>query len=140
VKHGCGGKQRTRAYYAWVSMNQRCANPRSRDFPNYGGRGIAVCESWRDFRAFLADMGEPPAGTSLDRVDNALGYSAANCRWATPATQRRNCRAVRALSFAGRDMLVGDWERELGLSQGAIYHRLRKGWSLEKALTTRRAA
>lgn len=68
-------------------MRQRCQNPRSVDYPTYGGRGIRVCERWQDFRNFVADMGERPTGKSIDRINNDGNYEPANCRWATPKEQ-----------------------------------------------------
>ena len=80
------------AYTSWSSMVQRCTNTDDPNWPSYGGRGITVCERWMHFPFFLADMGERPKGTTLDRRDNDKGYSPENCRWATPATQRKNQR------------------------------------------------
>ena len=82
----------TSVYRRWANMVQRCTNPASPAWANYGGRGIKVCERWMTFENFLADMGEPPAGRSLDRTDNDGNYEPSNCRWATRSEQNANQR------------------------------------------------
>lgn len=81
---------RSATYSSWHAMRQRCTNPRHRAYPRYGGRGIVVCERWRSFKNFLADMGERPPGRTLDRRDNDGPYAPWNCRWATAKEQNRN--------------------------------------------------
>lgn len=80
----------TPTYKSWRAMLTRCENENHVAFHRYGGRGIAVCPEWHDFRSFLHDMGQRPAGRTLDRIDNDAGYHAANCKWSTPAEQARN--------------------------------------------------
>ena len=89
LKHGEKG---SKLYRRWVGMKDRCYNPKNKFFHRYGGRGITVCERWRnDYSAFASDMGQPPSPThSIDRINNGGGYEPANCRWATPAEQARN--------------------------------------------------
>lgn len=125
----------SRAYRKWAGMMNRCGNQKDRNWPNYGGRDITVCDRWRDFLNFLEDMGEPPEGTTLDRIDNEKGYTPRNCRWATPKQQARNRRTNTMLSFRGRTMCVAEWAEELGWSQVCIISRLERGWTIERTLT-----
>ena len=104
TKHGYN---RTPTYVVWSNMWARCTNPKRRDYKNYGGRGIVVCQRWERFEHFLADMGEKPGSLSLDRINNDEGYSPNNCRWATASEQRRNQRPthiVRATAEIGKAM------------------------------------
>lgn len=77
-------------YNTWAMILSRCGNPKNDRYQRYGGRGISVCDRWHDFSSFLADMGERPAGTSIDRKDNDGNYEPGNCRWATDIEQTRN--------------------------------------------------
>lgn len=90
-KHGHNNRLgQSPTYKSWDDMLSRCRRPSHNSYPQYGGRGITVCERWLDFRNFLADMGERPAGMSLDRRDGSKGYDPGNCRWATQKQQVRN--------------------------------------------------
>ncbi len=92
--HGQSGSNRTPTYAAWVSAKSRCFNPKNKDFKNWGGRGISMCQEWADdFLAFCRHMGPRPDGLTLDRKDNDGDYEPGNCRWATWKEQAQNKRA-----------------------------------------------
>lgn len=133
IKHG-GSK--TRAYGSWDAMTQRCTNPKHKAFHRYGGRGIVICDRWRDFANFLADMGQPPSDKhSLERENNDLGYSLDNCKWATKIEQQNNMARNRRLTLNDKTLTVAQWARVLGVRPQLIDQRLRRGWSLERTLT-----
>jgi hypothetical protein len=127
----------THTYYSWSGMIARCTDRNNPAYHNYGGRGIEVCERWRDFRNFLSDMGEAPPGKTIDRKDNDEGYSKENCRWATRREQARNTRRNHMLEIGGGSLCLTDFAKSVGLSRGVLSDRINKlGWSLERAATT----
>lgn len=124
------GRSQTQAHRAWLNMRDRCLNPRAKSWPDYGGRGITICDRWREsFENFYADMGDPPPGTSIDRIDNERGYEPGNCRWTTMDVQGKNRRRVVRIEFDGRNQTLKEWGTELGLSWVAIRERYRRGES-----------
>ena len=134
--HGVRGNK-TPTYQTWVSMRERCYNKKRYNFKWYGGRGITVCDSWRQFKNFLNDMGERPPNKTLDRIDNNSNYEKSNCRWATRKEQGRNSRRNHIVSFNGRDLPIVVWAEEYGVNASTLQTRLNRcKWSVKKALTT----
>lgn len=129
-----GKNNGTPTYQSWMAMRVRCAYKKHPAFHQYGGRGIAVCERWQAFENFLADMGERPAGTTLDRVDNDRGYEPGNCRWATRSAQARNRRSSRRLRAHGVTDTIVAWSDRTGISAACIRERLKRGWPPERAV------
>jgi len=133
VSCGCirprhGGKG-TRAYGIWRSMLNRVA----KDL-HYIERGIFVCERWKQFPAFLEDLGQPPVGATLERNDNERGYEPGNCRWATRKEQARNTRRNVRISFYGCEFTLAEWAERLGIKYWTLYSRYRAGWTPERML------
>lgn len=125
--HGMTG---TPTFKSWESMLQRCYNENAPDYPRYGGRGIRVCPQWKaSFITFFEEMGERPEETSLDRIDNAKGYSAQNCRWATRSEQQRNKDNSHNVTFNGKTQALIDWARDTGIAYGVLLRRRYAGWS-----------
>lgn len=133
---GTHRKTGTPTFNSWESMRARCSNPLSAHYAIYGGRGIRVCQRWSDsFQAFLDDMGERPAGTTIDRIDNSGNYEPGNCRWATPTEQARNKRNNVVLEFDDKSLCVPEWAERTGLPQHVIRSRLRRGWTVPETLS-----
>ena len=129
--------QRTKMpeYRSWTSMKTRCNNPNSNVYKHYGGRGITYCNHWEKFENFLEDMGTRPEGTSLDRINNNLGYSDYNCRWATREQQNHNRRDNHNLTYKGETLPMNAMARKHGIPRSTLRKRLYKyGWTIEKAL------
>jgi hypothetical protein len=128
------GQSRTPAYNIWCKLRDRCDNPQNKEYRYWGGRGITYDPRWNSFENFYADMGDPPKGTSIDRVNNDDNYSAGNCRWATPLTQSRNNRQAHPVTSNGRTMLLVDWAKELGIKPAALSQRMSRGMTPEQAV------
>jgi len=134
------GMTHSMIYSRWAGMLQRCTNPNSSGYKDYGGRGIKVCTRWAKFENFLADMGVPSdPKMQLDRFPNTDGdYEPGNVRWATTMQQSDNKTRTRKLTFDGKTMTIREWG-ELGpIPRWLIHQRLSKGWSVSDALTTER--
>lgn len=123
---GCG----TSIHNVWRSMKQRCLDKDSQAYDYYGGRGITICDRWLSFEAFREDLGEKPAGMSLDRIDNNGPYSPENCRWASAAQQARNRKSNINVVIDNRTMCLSDWCNQRNLNYYKM-KRLRKEISLQ---------
>lgn len=130
------GMYKTRIYKTWLSMKDRCCNKNNKNYKYYGGRGINVCSRWHSFTNFYDDMGDRPENMSIERMDNDGNYETGNCKWATAAEQGANKRNNRILQFNGITLNTSQWARKIGMTPGVIYERLKRGWSVEKILTT----
>jgi hypothetical protein len=135
----CSSKSRLKnrhdlTYSSWSSMIDRCQRPKATGFDNYGGRGISICERWLDYENFLADMGERPGGTTLDREDTDGDYKPGNCRWATQLEQARNRRTNLVVSMNGETKCLMEWSKQLGIRYSLLWSRItKKGMSLKEA-------
>ncbi len=128
-------------YRTWTNMKTRCYNVNNKSYKNYGGRGITMCERWKNsFINFLEDVGEKPSlKHSLDRRDNEKGYYKDNCYWATPKQQANNTRCSKLITFQNRTQTLMQWTDELGLKYKSVFCRIKYlGWSIEDALTVKR--
>jgi len=125
-------------YNTWVHMIQRCHNPQNKDYKNYGGRGIQVCDMWREsFEAFLFMVGKRPnIKDTIERIDTNKGYEPGNVRWASRAEQNLNTRSNVKLTIDGETKTVSEWSRDARctVSMFTIYKRLDRGWDAERAV------
>ena len=132
LKHGL---TYTPEYKVWRGMLERC-DERSLDRHLYFDRGITVCPEWQSVAQFVADMGPRPSPKhSIDRINNDLGYSKENCRWATWVEQARNKRTNKIVTFRGESRSLAEWASISGVSRGCIGMRLRSGWPVDRAIT-----
>ncbi len=136
-RHGLTG---TPEYAAWSEMKKRCYNTNSHSFPNYGGRGITVCDEWRyDVVAFVAYIGRRPSPShSIGRIDNNLGYQPGNVRWETLTEQANNKRSVARIIVDGQEESAHIVAGKKGLTGPQYRHRVERGWPAEVAATTPR--
>jgi hypothetical protein len=122
------GMSRTSTYQVWLNMVNRCIDPKDAAFSQYGGRGITVCERWRNsFENFLADMGERPSSKSIDRINNDGRYAKDNCRWATRAEQARNTARTINITIDGETLCLTDWAARAGRKYSTLYAAHRRG-------------
>jgi hypothetical protein len=131
---GDRGKSATRK--SWEAMISRCPKIDDKDFSRYGRFGITVCERWRRFDNFLADMGVRPEGKTIDRIDNAGNYEPDNCRWATYREQRKNRGVARLFNYEGQQLMAIEIMEltQTAIPRSTFEYRLDHGWSVERAL------
>lgn len=141
VTHGGSSEH---LYGVWAAMKRRCEYPKDKRYKDYGGRGIKVCERWRnDYAAFKEDAfkagyveGQEYGKCTIDRIDVNGDYCPENCRWVPMKVQNNNRRNNHLLTYKGKTMTVAEWARETGIKPGTLYDRLYNGWSTERALET----
>lgn len=128
------GMTNTRAYFNWNGMIQRCGNPNHKQFCDYGGRGIRVCDEWMKFENFYRDMGNCPSGKQIDRVDNDKGYCKENCHWASGSENCRNRRNNVWVEYQGKRMTLVECSEVSGVPYRKLQQRIKNlGWTIERA-------
>jgi hypothetical protein len=133
TKHGMS---RTKIYNVWHDMINRTTNPLYKRWKDYGGRGITVCEQWRKFENFYADMGGIPQDMTLERINNDEGYNPNNCKWASYHEQFQNRRTTKIIEFSGEKLSLTEWAKKTGISLSTLRGRLKLGWSIESCFST----
>lgn len=121
-------------------MRTRCYSESHKSYPEYGGRGITVCDEWKNssdsFIEWALENGYNDSLT-LDRIDNNKGYSPNNCRWATMKEQANNTRKNVVIKYNGEEKTISQWADELGINRNTLSNRIKRGWSVERAFETR---
>lgn len=129
------GMSNTPEFQIWTSMRRRCRAKHRPDWRVYGL--FQVCKRWEKFENFIEDMGKRPSPKhSIERIENSHGYSPDNCKWATQTEQGRNRRTNHILTFDGRSQCIIEWAEEFNMRPGTLLERLRRGWTVKKAITT----
>lgn len=132
------GESRTRIYIIWANMINRTSNKKNKGYKNYGGRGITVCEEWKDYLTFKKWAFENGYSDTLtiDRIENDKGYYPGNCRWADKETQNNNKQQSRKLEYKGETKSVEQWAKEYNINRSTLVNRINKGMSIKEALET----
>jgi hypothetical protein len=137
--HTTHGMTETPEFRAWAAIKSRCYNENVTGYPDWGGRGITMCDEWRDsFETFIAYVGKRPSPKhSIDRYPNNDGnYEPGNVRWATRVEQCNNRRSSRFIEFKGQTFTLTQWADKLGFKEGTLTMRFKRGWTVEAAFTT----
>ena len=139
-KHKTHGLSKNKIYFIWCSMKDRCYRQNSNDYLNYGGRGITICDEWKnDFKTFYqwAINNGYKEGLTIERINVNDNYKPSNCTWIENALQSKNKTNSHYLTYNDKTQIIEDWAKEMKLNNGAtISGRLKRGWSIEEALTT----
>lgn len=136
TKHG---KKNTKLYPVWCAMKERCYNTNNKKYSRYGGRGIVVCDEWKDdFQSFYdwSIANGYREGLTIDRIDNNGNYEPANCRWLTRAEQNRNYSRNHLITYQGETKCLTDWADEFGINRGTVLYRLKAGKTLNEVFST----
>jgi len=131
-------KNEPELYSVWKAMRARCNNPNHSAYPNYGGRGIKICERWQDYKLFEIDMLPRPKDHTIDRIDNNMGYSPENCRWATRKEQQRNQRCTRTVTIDGVEYKAVELAEKCGVKADIIVDRVNRGCSMAEVLSVKK--
>lgn len=134
------GYSQSRLYRLWVGIKTRCYNPNDKRYKNYGGRGIVMCDEWKDdFLAFAywAIGNGYEEHLTIDRINVDKGYSPSNCRWSTWEVQENNRTNNRLLEYNGEIHTLAEWGRITGIKRHTIEQRIRYGWTTERILTAK---
>ena len=135
ITHGVAGKERAPEYRSWYAMKQRCLNPKHKQYDNYGGRGIKICQEWIDsFEKFFEAMGPAPKGFELDRKDVGGDYEPDNCKWSSHQDQQRNKQNTVWVEFEGKTVALVSLAEKFGLPRARVYQRWKRGLPLEECL------
>lgn len=142
IAKGTHGDSRSRLYATWCDIKQRCYNPHSISYPNYGGRGIKMCDEWSNFSAFrdwAMENGYDPKARrgqcTIDRIDTDKDYSPDNCRWVTMKEQSNNRRNSYTITYNGETHSASGWSEITGIPGNVIYSRYKAGWPVGKILS-----
>lgn len=140
-KNTIHGMSKTRIYREWAGIIQRCNNPKNTSYERYGAKGVTVCDEWLGENGFINFYNWAMANgyrddLTIDRKENNKGYFPENCRWIPLSEQSRNQKTNRKLTYNGKTMTMAEWSREIGINSSSLFGRLKRGWSIEKALST----
>ena len=125
-------------YGVWCAMKERCSNPRNKSYKNYGGRGIKVCEDWKNnylsFYKWAVENGYE-LGLTIDRKNNNGCYCPDNCRWVTSAQQNRNYSRNHFITYNGETKCIADWAKHFGINEATVLFRIKQGKALEEVFS-----